>query len=51
MNPNGKRLEPERFEPEFLKTLLRPYPAEEMASVRVSRLVNKALTAPTQNNI
>jgi putative SOS response-associated peptidase YedK len=35
-------LEPERFEREFLKTLLRPYPAEEMDCCRVSRLVNSA---------
>jgi putative SOS response-associated peptidase YedK len=35
-------LEPERYEPEFLKTLLRPYPAEEMACCRVSKLVNSA---------
>jgi putative SOS response-associated peptidase YedK len=35
-------LEPERFEPQFLKTLLRPYPAEEMACSRVSKLVNSA---------
>jgi len=27
-------LEPKRFEPEFLKTLLRPYPAEDMACAR-----------------
>jgi len=31
-----------RFEPQFLKTLLRPYPAEDMACVRVSKLVNNA---------
>ena len=35
-------LEPQRFEPEFLKTLLRPYPAEDMDCCRVSRLVNSA---------
>jgi len=35
-------LEPNRFEPQFLKTLLRPYPAEAMASNRVSKLVNNA---------
>lgn len=35
-------LEPNRFEPQFLKTLLRPYPAEEMACLRVSKLVNNA---------
>lgn len=35
-------LEPKRFEPEFLKTLLRPFPAEEMACVRVSKNVNNA---------
>jgi putative SOS response-associated peptidase YedK len=35
-------LEPERFEPEFLKTLLRPYSAEDMACYRVSKLVNNA---------
>jgi len=33
-------LEPKRFEPEFLKTLLRSYPAEDMACCRVSKLVN-----------
>jgi putative SOS response-associated peptidase YedK len=31
-----------RFEPQFLKTLLRPYPAEEMDCYRVSTLVNSA---------
>lgn len=35
-------LEPKRFEPEFLKTLLRPYPAEDMECCRVSKLVNSA---------
>jgi putative SOS response-associated peptidase YedK len=35
-------LESDRFEPQFLKTLLRPYPAEAMACVRVSKLVNNA---------
>ena len=35
-------LESNRFEPQFLKTLLRPYPAEAMACVRVSKLVNNA---------
>jgi nucleotidyltransferase/DNA polymerase involved in DNA repair len=35
-------LEPKRFEPEFLKTLLRPYPAEEMNCHKVSKLVNNA---------
>ncbi|MEI6077849.1 MAG: SOS response-associated peptidase, partial [Verrucomicrobiota bacterium] len=35
-------LEPNRFEPQFLKTLLRPYPAEDMACYRVSKLVNNA---------
>lgn len=35
-------LEPKRFEPEFLKTLLRPYSADEMDCVRVSPLVNNA---------
>jgi putative SOS response-associated peptidase YedK len=35
-------LEPKRFEPEFLKTLLRPYPAEDMECNRVSKLVNNA---------
>jgi putative SOS response-associated peptidase YedK len=35
-------LEPKRFEPEFLKTILRPYPAEDMACCRVSKLVNSA---------
>jgi putative SOS response-associated peptidase YedK len=35
-------LEPKRFEPEFLKSLLRPYPAEDMECNRVSKLVNSA---------
>jgi putative SOS response-associated peptidase YedK len=35
-------LEPNRFGPEFLKTLLRPYRAEDMESCRVSKLVNRA---------
>lgn len=35
-------LQPDRFEPQFLKTLLRPYPAADMACVRVSKLVNNA---------
>ena len=35
-------LQPDRFEPQFLKTLLRPYPAEDMACCRVSKLVNNA---------
>ena len=35
-------LEPKRFEPEFLKTLLRPYPADQMDCYRVSKLVNSA---------
>ncbi len=35
-------LEPNRFEPQFLKTLLRPYPAELMECCRVSKLVNSA---------
>ena len=35
-------LEPERFEPQFLKTLLRPYPADLMDCCRVSKLVNSA---------
>ena len=35
-------LDPKRFEPEFLKTLLRPYPAEDMDCCRVSKLVNSA---------
>ena len=35
-------LEPKRFEPDFLKTLLRPYPAEEMNCHKVSKLVNNA---------
>jgi putative SOS response-associated peptidase YedK len=35
-------LEPKRFEPEFLKTLLRPYPADDMECQRVSKLVNSA---------
>jgi putative SOS response-associated peptidase YedK len=35
-------LQPDRFEPQFLQTLLRPYPAEGMACVRVSKLVNSA---------
>lgn len=33
---------PNRFESQFLKTLLRSYPAEDMARCRVSRLVNNA---------
>ncbi len=36
-------MQPDRFEPQFLKTLLRPYPAEDMACVRVSKLVNKSV--------
>jgi putative SOS response-associated peptidase YedK len=35
-------LDPNRFEPKFLKTLLRPYPADQMACDRVSKLVNNA---------
>ena len=35
-------LEQKRFEPEFLKTLLRPYPAEDMECQLVSKLVNNA---------
>ena len=35
-------LEPNRLEPQFLKTLLCPYPAEFMACHRVSCLVNSA---------
>ena len=35
-------LEPKRYEPEFLKTLLRPYPAEDMDCRSVSKLVNSA---------
>jgi putative SOS response-associated peptidase YedK len=35
-------LEPDRFEPQFLKTLLRPYPADQMDCYRVSKLVNNA---------
>ena len=35
-------LEPSRFEPEFLKTLLRPYPAQDMACCRLSKLANNA---------
>ena len=35
-------LEPSRFEPQFLKTLLRPYPAVDLACCRVSKLVNSA---------
>ena len=35
-------LQPDRFEPQFLKTLLRPYPAELMECCRVSKLVNNA---------
>ena len=35
-------LESDRFEPQFLKTLLRPYPAEDMDCRRVSKLVNSA---------
>ena len=31
-----------KFEPEFLKTLLRPYPAEMMECSRVSSVVNNA---------
>jgi len=31
-----------KFEPEFLKTLLRPFPAEIMQCSRVSALVNNA---------
>jgi len=38
----GWWLEPKRFEPEFLKTLLRPYPAEDMECQSVSKLVNNA---------
>ena len=34
--------DPHRTEPQFLKSLLVPYPAEAMASQRVSRLVNSA---------
>jgi putative SOS response-associated peptidase YedK len=30
------------FEPELLKTLLRPQPATDMESCRVSKLVNRA---------
>jgi len=33
---------PDRFEPQFLKTLLRSYPAELMDNRRVSRMVNNA---------
>jgi hypothetical protein len=36
-------LQTQRFEPEFLKTLLRPHPAEGMACCRVSKLVNSAI--------
>ena len=35
-------LQPDRFEPQFLKTLLRPYPAEDMACYCVSKRVNNA---------
>ena len=35
-------LEPDRFEPQFLKTLLRPYSAEEMDCQTVSKLMNNA---------
>lgn len=35
-------LQPDRFELQFLKTLLRPYPAEDMASHRVNHFVNDA---------
>jgi putative SOS response-associated peptidase YedK len=35
-------LEPQRLEPEFLKILLCPYPAEDMACCRVSKLANSA---------
>jgi len=34
--------EPNRFQPQFLKILLRPYPAEEMDSCRMAKLVNNA---------
>ena len=30
------------LEPQFLKTLLRPYPTDDMACCRVSKLVNNA---------
>jgi putative SOS response-associated peptidase YedK len=36
------RLQPKRFEPEILKSLLRPYPAGDMDCCRVSKLVNNA---------
>lgn len=35
-------VQPDRFELHFQKTLLRPYPAEDMACVRVSQFVNNA---------
>ena len=35
-------LNPKGFEPEFLKFLFRPYPAEDMDCYRVSQLVNRA---------
>ncbi len=35
-------LEPKRFDPEFLKSLLRPYPAEEMECRSVSKRMNTA---------
>ena len=35
-------LEQDCFEPQFLKTLLRPYPADQMDCYRVSKLVNNA---------
>jgi len=35
-------LQPDRFEPQFLKTLLRPSPAKDMDWCRVSKLVNNA---------
>ena len=35
-------LVPNRFEPQFLKTLLKPYPAAEMDCYRVSSQVNNA---------
>lgn len=45
-------LEPNRFEPQFLKTLLRPYPAEDMACARVSKNVNNArLDSPASLNL
>jgi putative SOS response-associated peptidase YedK len=35
-------IETDRFKVEFVRSLLRPYPPEEMESLRVSSLVNSA---------